>query len=346
MEHNFKVSIIIPVYNVEQYIGRCIKSIFRQEIENVSMECIIVDDCSPDSSIETVNKLIKNYFGNIVFRIIRHEKNRGLSAARNTGINNANGDYITFVDSDDYLNNNAISAMLKVIEKYPQVESVTSNYYHCKEKKIPIPIEKQEVLFGREKIMDYFYSAKLKNSACFKLVSRKHILDNKIFFIEGLLYEDVLWSYRQYSTSSCIALIPDVTYVYEYNPQSIVNTTLQKIQKNINSLMFISDKLMDEPYQGHFVDLMLFAFSFIVRALDLMQKHDTTNEQHKQFCKIRKKLISNTVKKKRFILSSFFILLYKPFSYLLNVDLFCKTYDKQSKLVALTEKTFNWLHSK
>lgn len=113
------ISIIIPVYNVEQYIHRCLESIIEQSIENVRIECILVDDCSPDKSMDIVQKIADDYHGEIQFKMLRHKENRGVSAARNTGLKHASGDYILFVDSDDYLLPNSISLFVEQLNSHP-----------------------------------------------------------------------------------------------------------------------------------------------------------------------------------------------------------------------------------
>lgn len=346
MKQEYRISIIVPVFNVEQYIKRCIESIIAQEIKDVLMECLLIDDCSPDNSITIAKQTLHDYNGNIYFKFHKHDYNRGLSAARNTGIQAAKGDYILFIDSDDYLKPQSLFKMLKALDANPIADSVVANYYDCKEKKVPFPIEQLTIANNRDDIMRLFYNIKIKNAAWNKLVSRKQIIQNQIYFVEGLLNEDVLWSYKQYSTSNSMVLIPDVTYIYEYNPQSIVNTTVQKAHKNIDSFLYISANLMNEPYQGHFVDFMLFTFSYIVKALFLMQTYGATNEQKERFCFVRKKIIISALKRRRIILCSFFLLLYKPLSLLLNYSFFRNLYDRQSKIIALLAKYFNFAHKK
>ena len=122
MKEELKVSIIIPVYNVEQYIGNCLRSVMRQTYKG-PMECLIIDDCGTDDSIAIAEGVIREYNdnanvnlnanldlevnatldfiggGGIRFEILHHERNRGLSAARNTGTEAATGDYILYIDS-------------------------------------------------------------------------------------------------------------------------------------------------------------------------------------------------------------------------------------------------------
>ena len=81
-----KISIIIPIYNVQDYVERCINSVISQESNDFELECILVDDCSSDHSMEIAQKIICNYTGSIKFVFLSHDHNRGASAARNTGL--------------------------------------------------------------------------------------------------------------------------------------------------------------------------------------------------------------------------------------------------------------------
>ena len=112
------VSFIIPIYNVEQYVLRCFMSLLAQETAEANIECVVVDDCSPDNSMNIVNQIVSDYEGNIQFEVLTHDKNRGLSAARNTGLKHAAGDYIYFVDSDDYLMPNSLQYFLDNLKVY------------------------------------------------------------------------------------------------------------------------------------------------------------------------------------------------------------------------------------
>ena len=116
------VSIIIPVYKVEPYIERCVQSVMAQTYTDI--ECILVDDCSPDQSIAICERMLIEYHGPITFQILHHEQNRGLSAARNTGTNAANSDYIFYLDSDDEITHDCISLLVKETERHPGVELV------------------------------------------------------------------------------------------------------------------------------------------------------------------------------------------------------------------------------
>ena len=124
---NYIVSIIIPVYKVEAYIERCLLSVMRQTYHDSAFECILVDDCSPDNSILIAQKLINGYHGIIDFKIIRNDKNRGLSVARNRGMEQVSGKYLFFLDSDDYLREDCLQVMLEIAAVHPDAEMIMGN---------------------------------------------------------------------------------------------------------------------------------------------------------------------------------------------------------------------------
>ena len=110
------ISIIVPIYGVEPYIKKCLISIMSQSLTS-GVECILVNDCTKDESINIAQKLIDESRGNIKFRIINREENGGLSAARNTGILEAKGDYLYFLDSDDLIESNVLELCYELCEK-------------------------------------------------------------------------------------------------------------------------------------------------------------------------------------------------------------------------------------
>lgn len=136
------VSVIIPVYQVSDYIERCIRSVMSQTTTDI--ECIIVDDATEDDSIVKCERLIKEYNdnvnldhnhdhnldgkGRIRFKILHHEMNRGLSAARNTGTKAATGEYVFYLDSDDEMTPDCMEKMMLMAEKYPEAEMVIGGY--------------------------------------------------------------------------------------------------------------------------------------------------------------------------------------------------------------------------
>ena len=116
------ISIIIPIYKAEHYIERCLKSVATQEGIGIAyhLECILVDDCSPDNSMSIAKEVIKPY-DNIDFIFLQHEATRGCSVARNTGLEYATGEYVMFIDSDDYLLPNSLKVFSDEIILNPEI---------------------------------------------------------------------------------------------------------------------------------------------------------------------------------------------------------------------------------
>ena len=111
-----KVSVIMPMYNVEEVMARSVQSLFSQTLKD--FEVVFVDDCSVDNTGEELRRIISDYNReDISVKIIRHEPNKGVAAARNTGLGNATGEYVYYLDSDDYFDDDALSSMYEAAKK-------------------------------------------------------------------------------------------------------------------------------------------------------------------------------------------------------------------------------------
>ena len=228
------VSIIIPVYNVAEYIEKCLYSVIQQKTDNI--ECILVDDCGTDNSIAIAEEIINQYNGPISFKVLHHDHNRGLSAARNTGIDNAIGEYLFFLDSDDEIAENAIEALLSKTQEHPDVEVIIGNmysephddYYELKLDYYPYKIT------GNHRIRNSFFrnQSLIPVMACNKLIRRDFILKNNLFFKEGIIHEDELWIFYVINCVNSILLIDNYTYIRYKRPQSITTTSSQQNSAN------------------------------------------------------------------------------------------------------------------
>ena len=227
-----KVSIIIPLYNVSDYIEGCISSVMRQTYTNI--ECIIVDDATPDDSIEKCNKMIKTYNGPICFIILRHQHNRGQSAARNTGIDEATGEYIYFLDSDDEITPDCIEKLVTPILKDNSIEMVQGNFVWIKKigktPKPAITILNQGGDYNtREATRKCYYETKMPY-VWNKLISKTFLCNCQIQFKDGIMWEDHLWNLMLMKHLNHLYLVPDVTYLYYRRPHSIT-TGLKRDEK-------------------------------------------------------------------------------------------------------------------
>lgn len=225
MNEEITVSVVIPVYKVAPYIERCLRTVIAQTFDR--FECILVDDASPDESIAICERMIAAYEGNIRFRIIHHERNRGLSAARNTGIDAATGDYVLYVDSDDMITDDCVEKLLSPVLADRSIEMVYAAHMtftdmrHMNQPKI-FAREKAEFRTRRE-VRDFYLDRRglFVHAAWNKLTSRDFIVRNGLRFQEGQLWEDVLWTFFEMKYLSHLVFIPDITYFYYQRPDSI-----------------------------------------------------------------------------------------------------------------------------
>lgn len=221
-----KVSIIVPVYNVENYVEECFQSIARQTYAG-PMECIFVDDCGTDRSVALVEEMIAAYRGPIAFKMVHHERNKGLSAARNTGLREASGDYVYFIDSDDSITPECIALLSALAKKYPGVDMVQGNLetdLSCLRINKDLRTEYNEnQLWIKEKIL----SRQLPMTAWNRLVRRDFLLMNCLFFEEGLIHEDELWTFLLAKKLQSVALCMEYTYLNRTNPNGITSSAKQ-----------------------------------------------------------------------------------------------------------------------
>lgn len=253
-----KVSIVIPIYNVEDYIEGCLLSVYNQTYR--AIECILVDDCTPDSSISIAQKLIASTDSKIITKIVRHDVNRGLSAARNTGLSAATGEYVYFLDSDDEIYPYTIESMIQLCEKYPNVDLVQGStavfpdsnlkkWLNIKDKDLP-EYSSDRLWIKKGLLRRTLFSMTAWN----KLIRRKLLIDNNLYFKEGIIHEDEHWNFFIAKYVQSIAFCKQDTYRYRINdagimsegcsPKSIsgYNILLQDMCNNIDDLCINEQK--------------------------------------------------------------------------------------------------------
>lgn len=245
-----KVSIVLPVYNVSEWIERCLLSICQQTYEK--LECIIVNDATPDNSMEIVDKVLGNYKGVIDFKIIIHENNRGLSAARNSGVKIATGDYLFFLDSDDTLNSkDSIALFKKYIDCYGYADFVLGGCYVVGG--MPI-VNKSDKYCKSDTILCSYLERKWSVIACAKFIKRTFFISNNLWFKEGMLHEDISFSFHLAFYANSMITMNEYVYTYYIHENSITtsksyrnyidylsimleNYVLLKSLKNINTAL-------------------------------------------------------------------------------------------------------------
>lgn len=216
-----KVSIIVPIYNVEKYIERCIKSILGQTYKN--LEIILVNDCSTDKSIEILKKIIKDDERCIY---IEKKENSGLAAARNTGIKIATGDFLAFVDSDDWINIEYVQKLLNAIQKN-NADIAVCDYATVSENG---KFEVANSLFPLNNESNISQKiAYIRNHSVTKLINRKSFLAEDLLFPEEITRaEDMGTIIPLLTKAKKIELVDEPLYYYFQRNNSLSN----KVEKN------------------------------------------------------------------------------------------------------------------
>ena len=235
-----KYSIIIPVYNAEKQLKRCIESIINQSYDNY--ELLLINDGSKDNSLYICNK----YKSNKV-RII-NKKNEGVSCSRNLGLLYATGNYIMFVDSDDWLELNALEKITKIISKNPNIEILKFNYYHETNKRLfKNNIDKLNIIFNKlytaneynKIICDTIKNSYFINTVWGEVIKKEVLLN--VMFEKNIIYgEDLLFNTYLFMKASNIMFIDEYLYHYFINESGIsLNISYDILEKKINDLLYI-----------------------------------------------------------------------------------------------------------
>lgn len=215
------ISVIIPVYNREKHIKNCLDIVISQTYKN--LEIIVVNDGSTDSSVEIINQ----YSNKII--LLEHQKNRGLSAARNTGIENATGKYIHFMDDDDIINPEFYENMVKASEKTDADMACCSMVQQKFKYKTQI-FKKQGVYSTLEDKMKITYVGKW--GYVWRYLFRTDFLrKNNLQFVEGIVIEDLPFSFQAVYYANKVVTVPNAEYIYIFNQDSIINSKNAEAQE-------------------------------------------------------------------------------------------------------------------
>lgn len=226
-----KLSYIVPVYNVEAYLDKCLQSLYNQSLELVDFEVVIINDGSSDNSLKIIEKY-RSLYQNIT---LIDQENQGLSVARNNGIGQAKGDYILCVDSDDFLIQDSISNLLqKAIDL--DLDVLRGEYRYCDD-------AGNFLLLDDTKRHRYQYSYKIIDGdllfQCIYckefyipllLIRRSLLLENRLYFREHVYFEDIEFAFKLSLLSKRVMYVPIVFYIYRLRDGSITrNLTYKKI---------------------------------------------------------------------------------------------------------------------
>ena len=234
------ISIIIPAYNVYQYLSDCLDSIFSQDIDNCCYEVIVVDDCSPYNEKAIVDTYINKY-SNIKY--IRHNINKRQGGARNTGLRIADGEYVMFIDADDFIvYKNTFSVLLNFVKKYNPVVLRSEVYkpfrHDTSYRQLEENLKSTKEFKHSTSNFKEWRLGKFSCSVCSTLYKRTFLLENNLFFRENVLFEDTDWVQKTMYYAEKIDFIDFSFYGYR---QSINSTTrghsIAAFEGNVESII-------------------------------------------------------------------------------------------------------------
>ena len=228
-----KVSVIVPVYNVEKYLDRCLESILNQTLNDIEIICI--EDCSTDNS-KTILEKYKNYPN---FKIILNSKNIGLSDSRNIGLAQATGEYISFIDSDDYIDKNFYETLYNCAVKN-NADIACAGIVRENEKKKNLLFNYKQVELTKDIKEKYLLAKSPKyNFVWNKIYKKEMLISNNIKFISGMIYEDLCFTPDVLEKSDFLVVCPNTNYHYWKRKDSLIKKDSDKSR---------ADKLLGTEY--------------------------------------------------------------------------------------------------
>lgn len=286
-----KISFIIPVYKVEQYLEQCVNSVLNQTYQNI--EVILVDDGSPDKCPVMCDNLAEQ---DLRIKVV-HKPNGGLSDARNAGLKVATGDYVIFMDSDDFwTDNNHLEQLLCIVNKNQDCDFIGFNcsyYYPDSDTYVQwVPYHKhiQQPSNNNEAMFELISSGTFPMSACMKIIKREFLTNNELFFEKGILAEDIPWFINV--LEKCKKCIFTNQYIYAYRQNVSGSITNSGGERSFNNLFTIIKKEIEKINDRQFNTLAKDAlYSFLAYEycilLSIVNKHTNANTKRKELKKYK-----------------------------------------------------------
>lgn len=308
---SYKVSICVPIYNVEKYIERCAVSLFEQTYEEI--EYVFVNDCTPDLSIDILLEVINRYPNRKkCVKIIQHEKNKGLSAARNTAVRNCTGDFVFHVDSDDYVTRCAIKCL---VDRQMEADAdIVSGQAICVKRNEMYILERPH-FFCHEDMVKDMIKPSIHHTIWGRLIRKLLYDENNIKAKEGVdIGEDLQVMSQLAYYASRVDFVWDVVYYYNNtNEESYMNLfdgkNINRSVQDAKSMEVVRDFFKDKSEK--FFDLAeIYLRDYYMRLMCLYGKM----KLHDCFLKVKKQMLSlkpqNRIltMKQRFKYSNYYVL--------------------------------------
>ena len=262
-----KVSVIVPFYNVEGYIEKCLDTLVNQTLEDI--EIILVNDGSKDNSILIAKKFLENYPKKIVYL---EKENGGLSDARNFGIPYAKGEYIAFLDSDDYVEKNMYEEMYALAKK-ENSDMVQCNFYWEYPDLNKKKIADMPKYSGKKEMFE-----KTRVEAWNKLIKREILEESKVEFPKGLRYEDVEFTYKLVPYINKVSFIEEPLVHYIQRKNSISNSQNERTKEIFNVLDNVIEYYKEKDLYDEYKDVIEYIYVKTVFCSSLLRMTKIPNE--------------------------------------------------------------------
>lgn len=266
---HYKVSVIVPVYNVEQYLSACLESVCCQTLKDI--EIIVVNDGSTDNSLSIIQFFQRKY-SNI--KLINKE-NGGLSSARNAGIDAATGEYLFFLDSDDFIDLNALEEMYKKAEETHCPLIICGILLYWSERKNRLykkELSDKKGLYGADTLYELMLSGKMGCQCCNKLYKRDIWMSHLLRFKEGDYYEDIEVAFKVVREYRQAYVMNAPYYKYRMRPGSIVTLPDKKkigdFINNTNAAVAIAERELGSGYYSYIEAFRMNAFIYAIKLLN------------------------------------------------------------------------------
>lgn len=251
MDNKPLISVIIPVYNVEQYLNECVESVLSQTYKNI--EIILVDDGSTDASGKICDRFAEKYN----FVQVIHQQNAGQSTARNVGFNASSGKFIYFLDSDDYIAGDALEKLCFTAEKddcdivfFDAHSFSDGNSFSVKQNYIRK--NKYEVQKGIDVFSEMQKNGEYHSSVPLLFIKREFLENNNISFISGIYYEDMAFTFESLCLAETASQFSEALYYRRYRENSIM--TSKKSKKYFESAVKLYEHIRDFAELRHISD--------------------------------------------------------------------------------------------
>jgi len=235
---NIKVSILVPFYKVEKYVGRCIESLFTQTYANI--EYVFVNDCTPDKSMEVIIEYIEKYGVAERCKMIVHEQNQGISASRNDCLDNMTGDYFLFVDGDDYINKDMVELLVDAAVRENADISGCGYIEEFPNRSVAYP---QKYTNNHDEMIRSITVLTIKG-VLWKLLIRREIIDNNDlrFPYDNSINEDYYFCCKLFYFAKSFASVDKCLYHYvQYNPNNLTKVSLKNIESQVAAIKKIEE---------------------------------------------------------------------------------------------------------